>query len=422
MTVGEPEPLRVLYVLWEFPARSETFVRREMRALVRRGVVVEVLVLGPPPPRAAEAARACAEFGVVLRRPRASNPTLWARALVGALGAPRALARARRAARDTYAGAGERKVRRILRLLVLVALFLRVLRANPPALIHAHFAGVPAAFALLIGAALRRPFGISVHAHDLYANPERLAEKVAEARYVLACSDVARRDLAARVADPQRVKIHRVYHGLELERWRRVGSSASRGARPFVALAVGRFEPKKGFGVLLDACARLAAAGLNFRCELVGDGSERRKLAARIAELRLSDAVTIVPWSTPDLLRERFRAADALVVPSVIAADGDRDNIPNVVLEAFAMELPVIASALPALDEALAGGDAGLLFVPGDADALGEALQRLAGDERLAERLARSGRARAVACFDVERSAQFVHEHFAAAVRDWERG
>jgi glycosyltransferase involved in cell wall biosynthesis len=164
-------------------------------------------------------------------------------------------------------------------------------------------------------------------------------------------------------------------------------------------VAVGRFERKKGFPVLVAACDLLCRRGILFRCELIGQGPEERTLREQIEAFNLSSQVHLIPWQTPEQLRAAYCGASVLAVPSVVADDGDRDNIPNVILEGLACGLPVVASSLPAINDVFGPAAAIELVPPGDPDLLAQALLRVCSDPLLTAGLRQRGR-------DV------LHQHF----------
>jgi glycosyltransferase involved in cell wall biosynthesis len=156
-------------------------------------------------------------------------------------------------------------------------------------------------------------------------------------------------------------------------------------------LAVGRLVEKKGFEYLIDACALLREDGMPFSCTLVGEGYLKTSLRTRIAELALEDSVLLVPFRPHAELRTYYLRSDVLVAPSVVATDGDRDGLPNVILEAMASGLPVIASDAGSISEAVRDTQTGLLVPQGDARALANALVRVQRDHGLSADM--SGRA-----------------------------
>jgi glycosyltransferase involved in cell wall biosynthesis len=166
-------------------------------------------------------------------------------------------------------------------------------------------------------------------------------------------------------------------------------------------LAVGQLKEKKGFDYLLEACRTLLDQRIEFDCSIVGEGPMRNALEAKIAELSLQDHVALLGGLPHNVLIERYSEATIFVLPCVTATDGDRDGIPNVILEAMAMGLPIVSTRHSGIPEAVEHGRTGLLVPPRDSRALADALARLIADENLRVRLGRSGRSRVVEAFDV---------------------
>jgi glycosyltransferase involved in cell wall biosynthesis len=166
-------------------------------------------------------------------------------------------------------------------------------------------------------------------------------------------------------------------------------------------LGVARLVPKKGIEVVLEALAALPA-DLHWRYEHIGGGPLRDQLAAVAARLGLADRIA---WRGPlpqDDVLAAYRAADLFVLASRIAPDGDRDGLPNVLLEASSQELPVVATRMTAVPELVEDGVNGRLVPPNDPRALAAALQGLIGDPAARLRLGRAGRARVLERFAME--------------------
>jgi glycosyltransferase involved in cell wall biosynthesis len=151
--------------------------------------------------------------------------------------------------------------------------------------------------------------------------------------------------------------------------------------------------PKKGIVVLLDALASLPP-GLHWRYAHVGDGPLRAELAARAARLGLAERIRWCGALAQDQVLNAYRGADLFVLASRIAPDGDRDGLPNVLLEAGAQELAVVASRLEAVPELIEDGRNGRLVAPDDPQALAGALARLIADPAARLRLGRAARVR----------------------------
>ena len=381
-------PGSIIYVLLDYPIDSERFVEREVHALRQLGVEVRILTL-----REKNAATTPARPpGVhVLRRPAWWHRHLWLAAFRLSMQRPAAALRLVRAAWAAGRRAGSWGGLGAVRWVLLALYFGSQLRGYRPALIHSHFASTSATLGLLLASWLELPWGFSCHASDIYAETVHLALKARRADHIIACSEVLADDVGSRLPSQLHSRIHTVHHGLDLEIWR--GGEDRRGSEALpLILAAGRFEPKKGFDTLIEACALLRDESFRFRCELIGAGREASQLAQRIAAHGLQPLLRLVPWRSPAELRETYAHAALLAVPSVVAAGGDRDNIPNVLVEALACGLPVVASALPAIERLLSTAHAGRLVPPGDPPALAKAIRDVVSDNELTRRLRDNGR------------------------------
>jgi colanic acid/amylovoran biosynthesis glycosyltransferase len=244
----------------------------------------------------------------------------------------------------------------------------------PPAHLHAHFVDRAATVALVAGRLLAIPYSATAHASDIYVAPTLLPEKLNEARFVATCTSYNAAHLTAVGGDG--AEVVRIYHGLDIERY--VPPASRPPGSPPVILAVGQLKERKGFGDLVEACARLRDDGYAFTCHIVGEGPLRATLEARIARLALEDVVMLLGALPHDEVIAQYRAATLFALPCVTGADGDRDGIPNVILEAMAMQLPVVSTRISGVPEAVEHGISGLLVASeepvGMADAIAELL------------------------------------------------
>lgn len=168
-------------------------------------------------------------------------------------------------------------------------------------------------------------------------------------------------------------------------------------------VSVGRLVPKKGLHLLIEACRILHDRGRGVTCRIIGDGSERPRLARLIAADGLGDFVTLAPRATQVEVRSALAGASVFVLPCVVAEDGDRDVLPNGLKEAMAMELPVVTSDLSGIQELVVDGHNGLLVPAGEAEVLADRIATLLDDDALRERLGRAARATVVSDFDCVR-------------------
>jgi glycosyltransferase involved in cell wall biosynthesis len=257
--------------------------------------------------------------------------------------------------------------------------------------VHGYFAHVPTEVAAKAARRLGVPYGFSVHAVDARkVSRSGLAERARAAACVIACNRDVAGDLRRAGAPVQLIP-----HGVDLDRFRPTPPPR---AQVLTILAVGRLVPKKGFPVLLEAAAQLLAP---VRVRIVGDGAQREELERRVAELGLTGRVELAGPATHDDLPAEYAAAHIVVVPSIMDATGDRDGLPNVVLEAMSCGRPVVASDVGAVSSAVVDGRTGVLVPPGDAEALGGALEFLVDQPDMRERLGREARARVEADFEL---------------------
>lgn len=265
---------------------------------------------------------------------------------------------------------------------------------------HGYFAHAPAEVAARAAARRGVPYGFSTHARDARkVSPGVLAERARRAACVVACNT----DVAQEI-ERTGARVQLLPHGVDLRRFRPRPAPAGGTLR---LLAVGRLVEKKGFHVLVEATARLKSP---FSLRIVGEGAERRRLLDLVDAHELSDRITLDGALTHAELPAAYADSHAVVVPSVQDASGDRDGLPNVVLEAMACARPVIASHISAVGSAVTHDETGLLVPPGDAVTLAAALEQFAEAPALRERLGRNGRVRVERDYEVGRCAKRLCE------------
>jgi glycosyltransferase involved in cell wall biosynthesis len=396
---------RIGVVLKGYPRLSETFVAQELAALERRGLVLALYSLRRPTDAAvhpvhAEIAAPVEYLPEYLHEAPARVLRAWtsARRLPGyaaALAAFRA---------DLVRDRTRNRARRFGQALVLAA----ELPADVGHL-HAHFLHTPASVARYAALMRGLPWSVSAHAKDVWTTPEwEKREKLASCAWATTCTRANAEHLRGLAADPARVDL--VYHGLDARRFP-APPPASRSGTPVVVLTVGRAVEKKGFDDLLAALARLPAS-LDWRFEHVGGGPLLAALQAQAAALGIAERIAWHgPLAQPQVLA-RYRAADVFALPSRIAADGDRDGLPNVLMEAQSQRLPCVATAVSGIPELIDDFRTGLLVPPRDVDALAGALAALIGDAGLRHRLGDAGCERTRTSFDVERGIDRLVERF----------
>lgn len=403
-SAGDARPGRIGYVVNAFPVVSETFLLNELRALGERGVPVAVMALDPtqPPVRHAYMAeldlpvtrRPSGEAGrggrIVLTHARllAARPRAYLAGLAAALAAG-----LRRPARM---GLDLARLRRRLRSFQRAVWLAGEARRLDVAHLHSFYADRPLAVTVLASRLCGLPYSFAAHAKDLYTTPDsRLRRALAGARFATVChrhGEQRLRELAG--VHAERVVHQR--HGTDVALFRPDRSVAREAG---LVLAVGRLTPKKGFDDLLQACALLRESTPGLRCVIIGDGRLRAELQADVVRLGLGETVSFRGFQPQQAVAEWYRRASLLVMPSRVLDDGNRDGIPNVVVEAMCASLPVIATSAGSIPEVIEHGVTGVLVPPGDPQQLAAAIAALLRDPQRANQLA-SAAARAALAMD----------------------
>ena len=393
---------RFAYLLKRFPRLSETFVLNEMLELQRQGVELRIYALMDPLEKQAhpEAARLRAHI-VYLHDPRRRLRS-WSRLLGGAFlqGVSHPLG----ALRVVWALCSVHRSLPSLRHAIEGLWLARDLRRNGVDHLHAHFIHSPAAVAYLAFLAAGPPFSVTAHAKDLYTTlPRNLRIRARAARFVITCTRFNAAHLEGLLsqslpgAPPKGNGIHVLYHGTDLKRFRpdRSGVEADR------ILSVGRLVSKKGFEDLVDALALIDTKGLRVRADVYGGGPLRDELEVRANRSGLEGRLIFHGARLQDEIIAAYRRAAVFVLAPVVTGDGDRDGIPNVLVEAMASGVPVVATRISGIPELITDGIDGLLVREHDPAALAGAIERLLRDPGLAARLGRAGRVRVERDFDL---------------------
>jgi glycosyltransferase involved in cell wall biosynthesis len=258
---------------------------------------------------------------------------------------------------------------------------------------------------------IRKFFGINysltVHANDIFVPPNfeiGLSEILSSASAIIAVSDFAAKQLRERFPENAE-RVHRIYNGIECAQFK----PAQFGRLPLI-LSIGRLISKKGFDVLIDACALLRQRGHGFRCEIIGEGPLFEELQARIHRQDLHKDVHLVGPQTQSEIAARLSRATVLALPCRIDPDGAMDNLPTVIMEAMASALPVVSTDIGGISEMVRDRETGLLVVQNDSVATADALSRLISDLELAQSFGGKGRKRAEEIFSIEKNVRALRD------------
>lgn len=286
--------------------------------------------------------------------------------------------------------------------------------------LYAHFIHTPSAVTRYASLMTGIGWSCSAHAKDIWTSRDwELKQHLSDARWAVTCTDAGRQKLAGLAPDPGRVRL--VYHGLDLRRFSlpppRVPRNGTDSAAPVRLLMVGRAVEKKGFDVLLRALARVPGS-LHWTLTHVGGGAELRALQRLAKELDLNGRVTWRGAVDQHEVLAAYRASDLFVLPCRIAESGDRDGLPNVLVEAQSQGLACISTAVSGVPELIRAGETGVLVAPDDPVALARAIETLIGDPAERHRLGAAGERRVREEFDMRAGMAQLVSLFEASVPD----
>ena len=273
--------------------------------------------------------------------------------------------------------------------------------------LHVHFPNVAADVAMIVTRYGGEEWSFSLTLHgptELYdVAGHNLAEKVRRARFVICISHYMRSQVMQLVERDHWPKLHVLRCGIDAERFCTPAGGRAERSAPTV-LAVGRLDPRKAHGLLVEALALLRADGTAARVVIVGEGPERRALERLASELGVSDRLTLAGAVGQDEIAGWFADADLFCMASFA------EGVPIVLMEAMASALPVVAPRLMGIPELVEDGLSGTLVTPGRADELAAALERQLGDPDARRRMGAAGRERVLAEFEVGECTRLVAE------------
>lgn len=379
---------RLAIIMKGYPRLSETFIAQEILGLEQRGIRALIVALRKPyDPFIHEVHRQISADVLYLPEYLKDDPARVARARKWARAQPtyaaaRALFEADYA-RESNAGRQRRWGQ---------ACVLAHELPDDIAWIHTHYLHTPCSVARYAAHLSGRRWSFSAHAKDIWTSPEwDLRTKIDDAAWGVTCTGVNADHLNALSATPGKVEL--LYHGLDFSPFPAPSptpASADGGAGgPVRILSVGRAVEKKGYDDLLAALAALPN-GLDWHFDHIGGGELATALADEADRLGLSSRITWHGARPREDVIAAAQKADLFVLASKVAKSGDRDGLPNVLMEAQAMGLCCLATQVSAIPELIRDGETGVLVPPGDPAALGAALQQLMRDPAQRDRLGRA--------------------------------
>ncbi len=297
--------------------------------------------------------------------------------------------------------------------------------------LYAHFIHTPAAVTGYASMITGKPWSCSAHAKDIWTSPDwELRQNLAATDWVATCTRIGWQHLRGLAGDPR--SVHLIYHGLDLSRFpsppqtNEMARNGSSREAPLRFVSVGRAVEKKGFDVLLAALARLPEE-LHWTWTHIGGGDKLKTLQADALRLGIEDRISWLGAQAQSDVLAAYRKSDLFVLPCRIAGDGDRDGLPNVLVEAQSQRLACISTPISGIPELIVDGETGTLVPSEDAAALASAIETLARDPTRRLALSAAGEARVRTAFDMhagltQLAELFPHDPGSTENAEWQQG
>ncbi len=402
---------RIATLVKGYPRLSETFIAQEILGLEKRGIQQLIVSLRHPTEKVRhDLNHEIAADVLYLPEYLKDDPTrvregrAWATARPGFAQAWKAFQR------DLKRDASVNRRRRFGQACVLA----RELPADVDWL-HAHFLHTPASVARYAALIRGTGWSFSAHAKDIWTTPQwELREKIAEADWGVTCTR-ANLDYLSSLSRTVG-KLHLVYHGLDFSRFPPPPERRVEGRGPLTVVSVGRLVEKKGYADLLRALATLDDE-IVWRFEHAGGGPLSQRLKRQAETLSISGRVAWHGAKDRGFIFDLLRRADLFVLPSRLTRSGDRDGLPNVLMEAQAFAVPVLATNVSGIPELVTHCETGWLVRERDPEALADAIRRLIGDPAFRLTLGRKGAANVRERFSSEPGIDFIAEKLNASRR-----
>ena len=400
---------RLIFILKGYPRLSETFIAQEIRALERRGHVIDIVSLRFPTDKYVHPVhREIAAKVTYLPEYLYHEPIRVLRGIAWAMWKPGFGRAFRQWVKDLWRDFNPNRARRFGQACVMVAEM-----PKDAIRLHAHFLHTPASATYYAHLMTGMHWSCSAHAKDIWTSADwDKREKLKTMDWLVTCTRDGHDHLREIAAPADRDKINLVYHGLDFERFAEPPQRKAAG-NPLKILSVGRAVPKKGYPDLLQALALLPTE-LDWRFYHIGGGPELDSLKSLAETLQIAARITWQGAAPQEQVLQAYRDADLFVLASRIADDGDRDGLPNVLMEAQSQRLAVIATRLAGTSELIVHRETGWLVLPDAPENLSAAILRLARDPAMRGELAEAGFQRVRGHFSLERGIDDLDRRFRA--------
>jgi glycosyltransferase involved in cell wall biosynthesis len=400
--------VRIAYLFSRYPVVSQTFVDTEMLALERAGVEIEIFSIYPPHTSfrhghfsrlKAPVHYAPAQSILKLGEQEAKRSGRWPAELV--------------ASHERKYGAAYKAGVRARNALYFADLF----KARGFTHFHVHFANRAAHTAVFLKAISGLPFSMSTHGQDYMVdlgNDELLAEICHEAVFVANETAWSTGEMR-RICPMSAEKMFRVFNGMDLSNFKQATPGASNAIPRIVS--IGRLIEFKGFHHLIEAASLLRARGLEFQCDIIGEGPWRPQFEKAIADANLASHVRLTGALPQEEVFAALKGCDIFALPCIVDKAGASDVFPTVILEAMASARPVVSTKIAGVPEQIVHGETGYICKPGDVTELADSLEKLLRSRELREQFGAAGQRRLQAEFSVDHTVKELKTRFEKCVR-----
>lgn len=398
--------MKVGYISRVLPSISETFVLREMESLEKLGInIVPFSVHAPSEDQIHPESRTVFEQVNVVTQPRkvmfwlshlkylCLHPvryfsTLWQNVITN--------------------GENLKNKFRALSQFFISPHAAHLLEKNEVSHLHAHFANIPSGVAMMGSALAGISFSFTIHSYGLFVDKMLLNKKLQAAAFVATVSNYNQKYIRKNYPDASQTPLHVVRCGVDPDTFKTV---EHRPVDSPLILSVGRLVELKGFHTLISACSILRDKGISFRCKIVGEGPEENNLKKMIREHNLDAHVELTGKLLQHELIQLYQKTALFTLPSCIRQY--QDNVPVVLIEALAMEIPTISTRITGIPEVVVHEKTGLLIEPDNETELAAAIERLLLNPDEALIFARAGRQHIIETFNIFKSAERLKTLFA---------
>jgi len=389
----------VAYIVKRYPRYSETFIVNEILAHEKAGLEVHIFALLPPQDSHFQDIIAKVRAPVTYLPAKADRAsTFWERQKKAARWYP-----------ETWQVLGRYPNASVREVLQALELSLHIGRMQITHL-HAHFATTSTSVAQIASAITGVPFSFTAHAKDIFHQDNdfaALATKFEQAKRAITVSDFNYHYLTQELS-VNREKVVKIYNGLDLDQF----PYCAPDQREHMICAIGRLVEKKGFCDLITACQHLKLQGINFQCEIIGDGELKHELQQQINDLELKDIVTLKGSLPQQEIKQHLRQAAVFAAPCVVGEDGNRDGLPTVLLESMALGTPCVSTDVTGIPEVILDGQTGLMVEQRNPKSLAGALERLLKQTQLRVSLSQQARLLIESQFNIHTNAKKIRAQF----------